>query len=1840
MRSTTLQRVLWILSIALFEVLTLSSNRVAAQKVTAPVPAELDQFGYSVALGDSAMLVGAPFHNTLAGTWAGAAYIFPRDLSGLHPPQLLFAAPGGEQYFYGCSLAIAGDTAVVGAYGDGAQGSFAGAAYVYVRNAGSWSLQQKLTAADHALDQYFGWSVAIDGDTIAVGAIGDASHGTKSGAAYVYSRSGTVWSQQQKLSPSTLLTNSMGGIAVAVLGDVLAMGAIGDVDNGVAAGAVYAFTRSAGHWTQSQKLVAASGSANDDFGFSLALAPSLVVIGAEGDDQNGTDAGALHVFAHQDGHNFSLKQKLTGEHAGDLFGYSVAASPSTVLAGAAGVVDRGSFAGAVYRYAVQTGEPQPLQLSRKLYASDAREDALFGSAAAIRNSAFVVGAKGDAAAAPEAGAAYAFGLVPEPAPALGSFAWLLAFVLVALACLAVRRGARLRAVVLSASILALFSGCDAGEAPVPQEAAVVAQAVTTTDSLTFNAAHDAAVKSSKPNSAFGTGNVLDLNRTLVDFDAAAIKSNIGPTDYVITASLELTLARNAQRRTPTNLLAFRLTQIWSETTATWECAIDLNPFNNAADCSPGATWSMDAAPNPWATPATATTLVPPTVTGKITLDVAADVRAFVAGQNTHFGWMLRGSGVAERDEFASRESGTPPRLLLSVRRCSPAQCDDGNPCTVDSCGATAECTNTPAANGTTCTDGNACTVTDTCQAGTCTAGTPKTCAGSDACHAAGTCDPGSGLCSNPVAANGTACSDGDACTQSDSCQAGLCLGANPVVCPSADACHPAICSPSNGSCSVTTACTLYGTGNIPPNTRDGLVVTPATLQSGLSNNQIGAFGSAIAYTGAGNLYIATPDRGPNDGNDSYTDRYYQLEITLNAGMVTPRVVGASTLNKVPGTTFTGFSSEFDASNSTESRRFDPEGVRVSPAGTFFTSDEYGPFLYEFGADGNRIRALNVPHKFLIDHPSATAELPPANTKGRQLNRGMEGLAISPDGSKLYGLMQNALIQDGALDSSNRRVALNSRLLEIDVATGTTREFLYVLADKAYGMNELLAVNDHQFLVIERDGNAGSAAAFKRLFLIDIAGATDISGVASLPAASIPPGVVPVQKQPFLDLLAPEYGLVGPTFPEKIEGLTFGPDLPDGRHVLIVTNDNDFLATNNNNFYVFSIGSAALPQLVHAQATFSSACANVACSAADACHVVGSCNPSTGVCTTPPAAAGTPVGMQTPGDCKKHQCDGTGQIVDAPDDTDISDDANSCTADVCSSGTPEHNPVTAGTACNQNGGQVCDATGSCVACLSASDCSGTDDACSVRACNAGVCSRTFVPEGTAVGTQASGDCHRLQCDGQGNTENVVDDADLPVDGNPCTNDVCMAGTPSNPPAAVGLACGMNQVCDGAGACVGCAGAANCPGVDNECQVRTCTAGVCGTAFTVAGTPVQGQSAGDCRRNVCDGTGAVVPQIDDNDVPNDSNACTNDVCSQGMPSHTNQPAGTSCTENGGTTCNAAGQCAAPTLRVIRIGDGAGALSSAAQRVFVEERKLDGSLVSTIALPTTVSTPNRALTMSGSATSEGALSLSADGRYITLAGYDAAVGTTGIPNTPAIGINRVAARIDAAGNVDTSTTVNNQFSGNNVRGATTLDGTSIWLAGASGGVVFAPLGNSAGGTQVATGLTNVRTVNIFDGQLYGSASTGSFTNVFKVGAGTPTTSQTATSLPGMPTSGASPYAFALLDLSPSPAGVDTLYVADDRSAASGGGVQKWQFSGSTWALVGTWTNVTGQSALGFRGLTALKTGNDVTVVATSAAANDVGINIVKFVDTGAGAPLGSIIATAAQNTVFRGLAFSPHP
>jgi hypothetical protein len=368
--------------------------------------------------------------------------------------------------------------------------------------------------------------------------------------------------------------------------------------------------------------------------------------------------------------------------------------------------------------------------------------------------------------------------------------------------------------------------------------------------------------------------------------------------------------------------------------------------------------------------------------------------------------------------------------------------------------------------------------------------------------------------------------------------------------------------------------TLLGTIRIPGDATDQSGLTEL-LSDGTPHNRLGAFGSAIAYTGKGNRYILLPDRGPGDGHTDYHCRFHVMEITpppAGSRALQVKLLETILLRDEKGRAFVGSEKAFDVRDPAQTLRLDPEGVRASRAGTLYISDEYGPFIYEFSREGRRLRSLPVPAKFEVVHPKASAaEELKANLSGRVPNRGFEGLAISPDGGKLFAALQSPLIQDGG------RHGTNVRILELNLKTNATREFLYQLVDVDNMLNEILAINDHEFLVIERDYRVGTKARFKKIVKIDIARASDISAIESLPKTGTPPDVQPVRKSPFIDLLNPRFGLVGRSFPEKVEGLAFGPDLPDGRHLLVVTTDNDFIVAIPTSIFAFAIDPADLPR---------------------------------------------------------------------------------------------------------------------------------------------------------------------------------------------------------------------------------------------------------------------------------------------------------------------------------------------------------------------------------------------------------------------------------------------------------------------------------------------------------------------------------------------------------------------------------------------------------------------------------------------------------------------------------------
>ena len=329
----------------------------------------------------------------------------------------------------------------------------------------------------------------------------------------------------------------------------------------------------------------------------------------------------------------------------------------------------------------------------------------------------------------------------------------------------------------------------------------------------------------------------------------------------------------------------------------------------------------------------------------------------------------------------------------------------------------------------------------------------------------------------------------------------------------------------------------------------------------------------------------------------------------------------------------------------------------------------------------------------------------------------------------------------------------------------------------------------------------------------------------------------------------------------------------------------------------------------------------------------------------------------------------------------------------------------------------------------------------------------------------------------------------------------------------------------------------------------------------------------------------------------------------------------------------------LVVYQVGTGSAALTSASTAAFVDEYTTSGTPVQQIALPTAASGVNFPLTNSGTAASEGELTVSPNGQYVTVAGYDAAPGVSSIAGTSATNDPRVVGIIPVSTGVpDTSTTLGSTaFSGNNPRSAITTNGTSIWAGGAGGtestqGGVWYTTDGSSTSTLLVGG--NQRQVGVYNGQLYigsGSGTAPAVIGVSAVGSGLPTTTgQTTSVIPGVDTgSSGSPYAYVMESLGGTN-NPDTIYVEDNTA-----GIEKYSLVGSTWTLTGT-VALPPSGTNGPSGLAALVVGSVVDLYATTPSAIYNLDDASGFDGTLAGTP--TSIATAATNTAFRGIGVIP--
>ncbi len=239
-------------------------------KLLASDGAPADEFGYSVAVDGDTAVIAAPWDDDL-GADSGSAYVFRFDGYDWVPEAKLLASDGAAGDWFGRSVGVHGDTIVAGANGDDDLGDGYGSAYVFRFDGSNWVQEAKLLPGDAPpgdsySDPQFGYKVAIDGGTIAVAAQGKDELGIDCGSVYVFVRNGTDWSQQAKLLPSDGATWEYFGRSLAIHGDDIAVGTHGGGSYPQHAGSAYVFVRSGTTWTQQVKLVAPDAAAEDHFG--------------------------------------------------------------------------------------------------------------------------------------------------------------------------------------------------------------------------------------------------------------------------------------------------------------------------------------------------------------------------------------------------------------------------------------------------------------------------------------------------------------------------------------------------------------------------------------------------------------------------------------------------------------------------------------------------------------------------------------------------------------------------------------------------------------------------------------------------------------------------------------------------------------------------------------------------------------------------------------------------------------------------------------------------------------------------------------------------------------------------------------------------------------------------------------------------------------------------------------------------------------------------------------------------------------------------------------------------------------------------------------------------------------------------------------------------------------------------------------------------------------------------------------------------------------------------------------------------------------------------------------
>jgi hypothetical protein len=384
--------------------------QLQAAKIVASDDEAYAQLGYSVALSGDTLAVGARYGN---GADRGSVYVYTRSStsSWIQEAKLSSSSVGKVNTWYGCEVALSVDTIAVGVTSDGSRGADSGSVYIYTRIGTTWSQEVKLKALDGRSDDRFGHSVSLYGDTLAVGA---PHMNGAAGAVYVYTRSGTTWRQEAKLTARDGASTDRLGTSVSLNGNSIATGAVGDDDGRRAnSGSVYVYTRSNTTWIQEAKLGISDGTVDGYLGGSVSLCDDTLAVGAANADFKGSNSGgSVYVFTRSST-SWVLETKIVPSDGapGDKLGFSVSLSGNTLVASSHLDDDKGANSGSVYVYT--RSDTTWTQQQDKLFASDGAEGDKFGFSVSLSGKTIAVGAPNDDDNGIDSGSVYTFITPPQ-----------------------------------------------------------------------------------------------------------------------------------------------------------------------------------------------------------------------------------------------------------------------------------------------------------------------------------------------------------------------------------------------------------------------------------------------------------------------------------------------------------------------------------------------------------------------------------------------------------------------------------------------------------------------------------------------------------------------------------------------------------------------------------------------------------------------------------------------------------------------------------------------------------------------------------------------------------------------------------------------------------------------------------------------------------------------------------------------------------------------------------------------------------------------------------------------------------------------------------------------------------------------------------------------------------------------------------------------------------------------------------------------------------------------------------------------------------------------------------